>query len=128
MSPENGNSGRRRSEKLPETCQVSRPLEWDTHSYLFELFSDGKPPTENSEASELVVGCESGSQAHGPTLTKPANNNPARGDTTADFLRDDLVYLVPGPQDTGFVFWALEPEAKNIKPTKRALGPEDIIT
>ena len=87
-------------------------------TYLFNLELDGEPAAKNSEASELVLGCESGSQCHSTTLTEPANNDPIRGDTAADFLCDDLIDLISGLEDPRFVLWAFEPKTEDIKPNR----------
>ena len=88
------------------------------HSYLFDLVLDGEPPAKNGETGELVLGRESGSQGHCPTLTEPANNNPIRGDTIVDLLCDELIYLIPGLEDPRFVLWTFEPETEDIKPNR----------
>lgn len=66
-----------------------------------------------------MLGRESCSQGQSTTLTEPANNNPIRGDTTADFLCDDLIYLIPGLEDPRFVLWTFEIKAEDIKPIAR---------
>jgi len=95
-----------------------------THSHLFNLVPDWEPPTKNSEASELVLGCKSGGQAHGPALTEPANNDSILGNSIADLLCDELVYLVPGLKDPGFVLWTFEPKTEDIKPEHAELVPK----
>jgi len=65
------------------------------HAYPFDLFPDGEPPTQNSQTSELELGGESSSQSHGRSLTESPDNNPIRGETLIDLLRDKLVHLIP---------------------------------
>ena len=86
------------------------------YAYPFDLFPDGEPPAKNGEPGELVLGCEPSSQSHGSSLTEPANNNPIRGDTAVDFLCNELIHLIPGPEDPVFVFWTVELESEYIEP------------
>ena len=87
-----------------------------THAYLFNLLPDGEPATENSEAGELVRGCESSDQCHGPPLTESTEYNPIRRGTPRDLLLNELGYLILGPEDPSFVFRTFEPKTKDIEP------------
>jgi hypothetical protein len=95
------------------------------HAYPSDLLPDGKPPTKNGEPGKLVLDCESNNQGHGSSLTKPAKNDPIRGDAIVDLLCDELIYLIPGPKDPVFVFWAFELETEDVKPKKRGFSSKD---
>ena len=118
VSPEDGNSRCMRFENLQKTHQTSRPKGETTHAYLFDLLPDREPPAKNSEAGKFMLGCESSDQGQGTPLAEPANNDPVRGDTILDLLRDELIHFLPGLEHPGFVFWTLEPESENIKPER----------
>lgn len=87
-----------------------------THAYIFDLFPDGEPATENCEARELTWGCEPSSQGDGAPLAEPADNDPIRREILSDLLRNQHVHLIPRPEDPSFVFWTFEPKTKDIKP------------
>lgn len=118
VSPEDWNSCCWRFEKLRRLVRPLSRQNETIRAHLFYLLLNGEPATEDGEASELVRGCESGSQGDGPPLTEPADYNPIRGDTLGDLLRNELIHLIPGSENPNFVFWACESKAEDIEPAE----------